>query len=353
MGMKNSLFWRLFWALLGALVTTMAVLALTKVTMVRAERRQALESEVRLQARDVAQLIKQRGLLTFWQDDAGLRAALNWKIEEIRGNYQAEVWLINSAGYALVLGGSDAAEKLIDPGVIAQIQKVLSGEEIRVKGLIPALGESVVTIGVPWYGSDGRVYGAVLLHIGLQSLEVDYSDILRYVAIAGVLSMALGTILAYLIASRQSKPLRRIQRAVADFAAGRLDRRVEVTGHDEVAQLAQSFNRMAEDLSNQEESRRAFVANVSHELRSPMTSIQGYIQGILDGTIPGDERQKYLAVVLDETQRLTKLVNGLLELSKYESGAMPLNVTRFDLNELILSTLFKFEQRIEAKGLEV
>ena len=110
---------------------------------------------------------------------------------------------------------------------------------------------------------------------------------------------------------------------------------------------------MAENVSRLDQSRRSFVANVSHELRSPMTCIQGYVQGMLDGTIQDGEREKYLNTVLSETKRLTKLIGELLDLSRFEAGKTPLNKTRFDIDELILSVLFKFEKRIEDKGIDV
>ena len=105
------------------------------------------------------------------------------------------------------------------------------------------------------------------------------------------------------------------------FAGGDFSRRVEgVKGDGDVARLADSFNAMAEDVSRLDQSRRSFVANVSHELRSPMTCIQGYVQGMLDGTIQDGEREKYLNTVLSETKRLTKLIGELLDLSRFEAG---------------------------------
>ena len=102
-----------------------------------------------------------------------------------------------------------------------------------------------------------------------------------------------------------------------------------------------------------EESRRSFVANVSHELRSPMTSMKGYVQAMLDGTISDEDRPKYLQVVLDETNRLTDLVRDLLDLSRLESGKFPMDLAPFDANEMMRRILIRFEQRIEEKGIDV
>ena len=344
----------MFGAFLAALMLTVVVLSLLMVVMVREERRDQLEDEVRMQARDVAQLLSQRDSLAIGRNDASLANALNWKITEIGENYDASVWLVTSSGATLILGRQEYTnEQLNDASVLEQIYKVLSGQEIRVQGLIPELGNKIVTIGVPWMFKGQRVVGAVLLHISIESLSVDYSDMVRNALIAAAVALVVGAALAWFISQRQSEPLRKINRAVTLFAAGRLDERVDIRGDEELTNLGASLNQMAEDLKNLEESRRSFVASVSHELRSPLTCISGYVEGMLDGTIPEEERPKYLQVVLSESARLTKLVNDLLELSKFESGKFPLSKTNFDVNELMRVELLKFEQRIDDKRLEV
>ena len=354
--MKNTLFWRLFWAFVGTLIMTVLVLSFTMVALLRAERQSAYEAEVRLQARDVAGMMQMQDSANLWRLNPNMGSAVQWKIEEIHEIYDADVWLVNLNGSYLALGDEQTEDAITDHRVTEQIWRVLSGSEIRVQGLIEELGDGVVTIGVPWYGSGmfiDRVMGAVLLHISVDSLQVDYSDLVRYACFAGVLALIIGTIMALIIARHQSRPLRQINEAVKAFAGGDFERRVEIAGDSEMAQLGASFNRMAEEISNLDQSRKSFVANVSHELRSPMTCIQGYVQGMLDGTIGEEEKPKYLNTVLSETQRLTRLVGELLELSRYESGKMPLNKTVFDINELILSVLFKYEQKIEDKSIQM
>ena len=343
---------------MGALAAASLVFAFTVVSFVRAERRAALENEIMNQMRDLAQLVRQNGVRYVWQSGlppmwgGGLfsRESYEWKIDEILDSYKGQISQINAYGYGykanLFTAGSG------DIKMIEQLKRVMAGEEIRVQGIFNE-SAGVVTFGVPYMDLTDTVVGALLLHMGVSALNAYSDDIINYAAFACAISMAIGTILAYVIARGQVKPVRQIQRAVSGFISGNFNCRVEVNGADELAELAGSFNKMAAELGALEESRRTFVANVSHELRSPMTSISGYAQGMLDGTIKTGEQRKYLDVILSETNRLTKLVNELLELSRCESDMSALAIARIDVNALILKIMFEYEQRVEEKGLAV
>lgn len=353
--MKNRLFWRLFAAFAAALLLTVAVSSFFMVAMVRAERQQALESEVVVQARDIALLLGEQGTgFNYFLHEPTLSQSVAQKIIDVRDAYSCSVWLVFSNGMAYVVD-SDVitSEQLTSESVLQQLYQVLSGKEILVRGLIDD-DNSMVTVGVPWTtGRTERVQGAVMLHLSISNLYVDYSDLIRNACVSAGFALVLGMILSLLIASSQTRPLRTINHTMAEFASGKLDSRIALRGKDEIAELASTFNNMAQDIANLEESRRNFVASVSHELRSPLTCIRGYIEGMQDGTIPQEEQAKYLDVVLQETDRLTTLVNDLLDLSRIESGKVPLNKTVFDINELIRLTLIKFEPRIDQKSLNV
>ena len=180
--MKNSLFWRLFTAFMAVVLVTIFVMTATMTAMLRAERRDALEKEMLVQARDLAQLMSMLDVSSFWRFDSGTAsgAAVMRKIEDIQSDYQAEVWLVNAAGVGLAAGSDASNEDLNDPRVVEQIKRVLSGEEIRAQGLPGSSASGTVTIGVPWYGvPGGRVLGAILLTVGGAALNVDYSDLIR------------------------------------------------------------------------------------------------------------------------------------------------------------------------------
>ena len=354
--MRNRLFWRLFAAFTATILLTVAVSAFAMIAMVRAERQAALESELTVQARDIALLLRQQEAQSygFFSREPYLGSSVRTKIVSVREEYNCTVWLAYANGVAYAVESDVVSnEQLKSDEMLEQLYRVLSGTEIHVRGLLDPKTSRILTIGVPWLSSTGRVEGAVMLHISVADLQVDYSDTIRNAAVAAAISLVLGTFLSLLIASSQSKPLRRIAAAVAQFSGGDLTSRVPVKGKGDFADLAASFNTMAEDLSRLEDSRRSFVASVSHELRSPLTCIRGYIEGMQDGTIPPEEQGKYLGIVLQETNRLTALVNDLLDLSRIESGKMELKPDVFDINELMRLTVIKFERRIDEKALNV
>ena len=353
--MKSSLFRRLFGAFVGTLLVTVISFTAILCISTAAQQRQSYEAELRLQARDVAQLMQNADIISLWHVDPRDNNTFQWKISEIQQNYQASIWLIYSTGHVYMLDNSTLdIPNLQSIEVNDAIRQLLSGSEIRSQGIFRELGENVLTIGVPWTTPGGSlVLGGVLLHVDVSTIPIEYSNIIHFSILAGIVAMLIGGTLSYLIARYQTKPVRAIQQAVTAFSHGDFSARVQVTGSREMQELSEAINHMAEDLDNLEESRKTFVASVSHELRSPMTCIQGYVEGMLDGTIPPAEHGKYMNTVLDETKRLTKLVHNLLELSRFESGKFPLTLSTFDVDELILSVMFKYEQKIEEKRLMV
>ncbi len=156
---------------------------------------------------------------------------------------------------------------------------------------------------------------------------------------------------------RQSNPLRDMAKAAKSFGHGQFGARVTTSGHNaqEVEELALAFNNMAASLEKSEYQRQEFVANVSHELKTPMTTISGYVDGILDGTVPQEKQHHYLQLVSDETKRLSRLVRSMLDISRLQDqGGMPEGQkARFDLSEMTGQVLISFEQKILEKNLDV
>ena len=179
-------------------------------------------------------------------------------------------------------------------------------------------------------------------------------EIVARILTGSVLWVLLAALIAvYFISGRVIAPLREISSAAKRFASGRFDTRVPVRGSDEVAELAMAFNNMAESLDNYDNMRNTFMSDVSHDLRSPMTSISGFIDGILDGVIPPEKHEYYLQVVSSEIKRLSRLVSRLLDLSRIQAGDRKFTMTDFDICEMARQILISFEQKINSKELDI
>jgi signal transduction histidine kinase len=157
----------------------------------------------------------------------------------------------------------------------------------------------------------------------------------------------------YIQIRRISNPLREISGAAKVIAGGEFHKRLDINTGDEIEELGRSFNNMAESLEKIEENRRNLIANISHDLRSPMTSIRGFIEGIIDGTITEDKRGHYLNIVLDESNRLIKITNELLELGNMQQGRIEIKKEPLELNETIRRKLIAYEKEITEKKLDV
>lgn len=212
-------------------------------------------------------------------------------------------------------------------------------------------------VGVPIITKDAEgnsvVVGLAVAVSTARSIKEFKKAISNVVLFAIIIASLVSFAATYIITYQQVKPLRQMASAVSRFAGGDFSVRVPVTSETEVGQLAGAFNNMAASLASSEAMRRSFVANVSHELKTPMTSISGFIDGILDGTIPEQQRNHYLSVVSNETKRLSRLVRSMLDLSRIDSGDMKLHKSRFDLTKTVTSTLLSFEKMIEEKQIDV
>lgn len=195
--------------------------------------------------------------------------------------------------------------------------------------------------------------GVVFATIDASSFLTFSSDMLKLTVFAGIAALLICFCLTGLFTYNMVRPLRQMAKMAKSFGDGDFSKRVPVTSNNEIGELAIAFNNMAESLSSSESIRRSFIANVSHELKTPMTTIAGFIDGILDGTIPPDKEKYYLHIVSDEVKRLSRLVKSMLDLSRIDSGSLNLNPRRFDMTETILTTLLTFEQQIDKKNIEI
>jgi len=274
------------------------------------------------------------------------------------------VWMIDNYRivYIDVTGNPElsAYSDLLRQHTDHMLDMVLEGETISMVSYDSDLYEApIISVGVPLklggdsVGKEARLNGGVFLHTRLTDLQNSLGIFYSQLAISAIISVAISVILVFLTARQIERPLYRINLAARELGKGNFSKRIDVRECNEVGGLAETFNRMAEELEKYENTRRSFVANVSHELKSPLTSIQGFVQGILDNTIEEKDREQYLNIVLSETRRLNLLIGDLLDLAKMESGQFPFNKTEWDINELIRRCLIGFVAKIEKRSLEV
>ena len=196
----------------------------------------------------------------------------------------------------------------------------------------------------------GYIYGAMPVS---GSLNTYVKNMLQLFVGAAAVSLVLAVLLVYLFSYKLTKPLSEMSRIIKLYARGDFSQRLPVEGNDELSDLCENLNQMAASLEVLDDSRSAFVANVSHELKTPMTSIGGFVDGILDGTIPQSDEKKYLRIVSDEVKRLSTLVQTMLSLSKIEAGEEKLSPGETEMKDLLFKALLNFEKSIEEAGIEI
>jgi signal transduction histidine kinase len=190
--------------------------------------------------------------------------------------------------------------------------------------------------------------GAIVLHATASQISERLRSIYSIVLVPCLVIIVIAFIFLGVVSRKVLTPVKKLSQVANEYSKGNLDVRTEIHSRDEIGQLAQSMEYMADELAKLEDYRRDFVSNISHDFRSPLTSIKGYIEAMKDGTIPPEKQQRYLDIVLNETLRLTKLTQGLLDLNNLESYGPYLKLTDFDIIDVIKSTLNTFE----IKGIE-
>lgn len=223
-------------------------------------------------------------------------------------------------------------------------------------------GESYYIVGtaivVPYYShAKGNAENAKIMGTVFAIVESGVTDlviaVLRIFSIIAAFCLFVAFILIWITTKRMVTPLTEMSKAAKRFAVGDFSYRVNVKGNDELSDLGYAFNDMADALDKLEGTRRSFVANVSHELKTPMTSIAGFIDGILDGTIPKNKEEYYLKLVSDEVRRLSRLVVAMLNMSKIEAGDFEMKPKSYNISDQIIHILLTFEQKIEKKNIEI
>ncbi len=202
-------------------------------------------------------------------------------------------------------------------------------------------------------GTGAETIGFVVVAAESTTFSDFTGEITKIFLYAAIATFAIVACMIWFFSYKMVKPLRQISIAAKKLANEDFSVRVPVTTSNEIGTLAKTFNEMADSLAVSESTRRNFIANVSHELKTPMTTISGFIDGILDGTIPQEKQRQYLRIVSTETKRLSRLVASMLSLSRIDNGELRVKKQEFNLSEVVISTLLTFEQKIEERHIDI
>ncbi len=264
------------------------------------------------------------------------------------------ILVTDNSGRILMTGGGGGSAYAGHSLPKTFMDEINNGVEIRQLDSLDGFFDTPYLIhATPVFVGEYSVAGTVFVCSSSTSLNPMIEVMIKTVIMASLWVALAALIAVYFISDRIISPLKAMSRAAKSFAAGKFDVRVPVTGRDEVAELAVAFNHMAESLSNLETLRSSFMANVSHDLRTPMTTISGFIDGMLAGAIPPEKHEHYLGVISTEVKRLARLVASLLDISRMQAGDRKFSMAPFDICEMARQIIISFEQKLEAKQLDV
>lgn len=233
---------------------------------------------------------------------------------------------------------------------VKDLKRITSGKELfGTAGFYPAPRYIAATP----VKTDGKTVGYVFAGASSESVKVLINDSIKIYVLSAAVPLIIMFVAILLMTYRINRPLNLMSQAARAMAKGDFSKRIPVTSNDEIGELAVSFNQMTNSLSRLEETRKSFIANVSHEMRTPMTTIGGFIDGIIDGTIEPEKQSYYLGIVSSEIKRLSRMVQSMLNLARLESSEFVLKREPFDFREQIVGIVIGQERRIEEKKIDI
>ena len=263
----------------------------------------------------------------------------------------ATIFTVDENGNCGFSAGEDAPSygSSVDKSIL---KKTFKGKYTETGKLSSLLKNKCFVVGVP-IEQDGVTQGAVFAVVPMREADLYTLSTLKTVLLCAVVVMIIAFIATYFASAQMTKPVRDMAQVVKKIESGDFSAKVPVKTRDEIGLLAEAINKMTVSVGALEEMRSSFISSVSHELKTPMQTISGFVDGILDGTIEKQEQEKYLRIVSDETKRLARLVNSMLQLSRLQSEKMKLNKTTFNFSDMVISVFLSFERQVEDKRIEI
>jgi len=351
----NTLFARVMAVVLAVIVLLTVALGSMTYFSLRNQRIEARLEELVAQAEDIAYLAADvSGSVYLFQTDT--QRYMNRKAKQVNDEFGAYIAVVDRWGNLMdnlqtaYSEDPDFVASLSGDEIADALQKVLNGETVRVQSEVGS--DPTFTVGVPFLQGE-TVVGAVVIQTKAQRIESGMEDLILRVSGAALAAALISGVALWFVLRSIMRPLKEMRVAAEAVAEGDFSHRLnENTGARETRTLAETFNQMSGKLEDLEMSRREFVANVSHELRSPITSIKGFAEGMADGVIPEEEHPKYLRLVADESTRLSRLIGDLLELSRLERDDAALEMSEFDMNEVLRRAVIRRMNDLETRKID-
>ena len=365
---RQNLFTKYFLLFMGILLTAFAILGFVLIGIVNTyslkEKTSLLSDNTKSLASSVAQDLIINDMNSQYSFD---KEAICENLSMVSGCIDADVFVCDTGG-SIIMCKEQTGIKAFQTGKTVcknhrmmsiddrQIQRVYEGDAV---GKTSIDGEMYYVVGSPIVSNydsslheNGQIIGSVFAITPAGTTDTVLL-IIRVFFIVTLICLCVAGAFIWILTKRMVTPLQQMSLAAKKFAVGDFSYRVNIKTNDELSDLGYAFNDMADALDKLESSRRSFVANVSHELKTPMTSIAGFIDGILDGTIPKSKEDYYLKIVSDEVRRLSRLVVAMLNMSKIESGDFQMKPKSYNISDQIIHILLNFEQKIENKNIEI
>lgn len=272
-------------------------------------------------------------------------------LDQLAEYAEGTIMIVDTSGKLFASSTTD--KYLPDTLDISSYREVLKGTSTyRTGGFNYIFGYNTFSVASP-FDYNGSVAGIIFIITKNEFLSEETLAASSMTMFSVAIAIIFALLTSYFLSKRLVRPLKKIGSAAKEISLGKYITIDENSKINEYNEMIYSFNTMSSELEKQDKARSDFIANVSHDLRTPLTTIMGFIRGIMDGTIPPEMQNQYLGVALSEAERMKNMVNNNLDLSKYESGNIKLNMSVFNLNEIVRSIVISMEKRIREKGIMI
>lgn len=344
--MKRTFFDKIIVGILALLVVVFLGLA----SYMAYATQKALIAEKQNSLINEATLLSEQSIGSYLQGITSLEY-LQIRFDEFEDSLKTHVWFYGADGSLIAASNPDVYRNL--PGNIFSLDERITLEKgfTQTGNFYDIFDGTMISIGIPIYEKNA-LQGYMILHTALTELDDMQDEMVSIMYIPFLVMLLIVALVLVFFSGTVLRPLSKINKTAREYAKGNFEAKTGVKRRDELGELSDSLEYMAGELSKLDEYRKNFIANISHDFRSPLTSIKGYLEAMLDGTIPVEKYDRYLNILLNESKRLTKLTSGLLELNDFDTYGPVLKRQKFDVVDVIRETRNTFEGLCEEKGIE-